>query len=40
LPVRLPGVAITDEEIHAINITPDKFYGEWNYTIALNLEPL
>ena len=26
------GVAISDDEIEAINLTCDKFHGEWNYT--------
>jgi Rhodopirellula transposase DDE domain len=26
------GVEVTDGEIQAINITRDKFHGEWNYT--------
>lgn len=24
---------VTDEEFKSLNITPDKFHGEWNYTI-------
>ena len=27
------GRRITDEEIAHVNLTPDKFHGEWNYTI-------
>jgi hypothetical protein len=33
------GVAVTDGEIRAINITRDKFHGEWNYKIAPNQQP-
>jgi hypothetical protein len=33
------GVAVSDEEIQAINITREKFHGEWNYTIAPNQQP-
>jgi hypothetical protein len=34
-PARYPaGVKVTDAEIAAINITPHKFHGEWNYSIA------
>jgi hypothetical protein len=32
-------VAVSDEEIAAINITRDAFHGEWNYTIAPNQQP-
>ena len=28
------GVKISDAEMAAINITPDAFHGEWNYTIS------
>ena len=27
------GIAVSDEEMDAINITRDDFHGEWNYTI-------
>jgi hypothetical protein len=27
------GRKITDEEIARVNLKPDKFHGEWNYTI-------
>ena len=30
------GIAVSDEEMAAINITRDDFHGEWNYTIAPN----
>jgi hypothetical protein len=33
------GVAVSDEEMQAINITRDEFHGEWNYTIAPNQQP-
>jgi hypothetical protein len=33
------GVEVSDGEIQAINITRDKFHGEWNYTIAPNQQP-
>jgi hypothetical protein len=29
----LLGRKITDEEFAQINLQPDKFHGEWNYTI-------
>jgi len=28
-----PGVKITDQELAAVSLLPDKFHGEWNYTI-------
>ena len=33
------GVAVSEEEMQAINITRDEFRGEWNYTIAPNQQP-
>ena len=27
------GIKVSDNEMVAINITPHKFHGEWNYTI-------
>jgi len=33
------GIKVTDEEMHAINITRDNFHGEWNYTISPNQQP-
>ena len=33
------GVKVTDHEMHALNITRDKFHGEWNYTISPNQQP-
>lgn len=27
------GIKVSDEELHSVHITPDKFHGEWNYTI-------
>lgn len=28
------GIKVSDEEFTAINLTPHKFHGEWNYTVA------
>jgi len=28
------GLKVTDEELGKVNLTPDTFHGEWNYTIA------
>ena len=28
------GVKVSDEELGAVQITPDSFHGEWNYTIS------
>ena len=28
-----PGIKISDEEMQAVNITPNSFHGEWNYSI-------
>ena len=33
------GRKITDEEYQQINLKPDKFHGEWNYTIFPNPTP-
>ena len=33
------GIKVGDAEMQAINITRDAFHGEWNYTIAPNLQP-
>jgi hypothetical protein len=33
------GRKITDEEYQQINLKPDKFHGEWNYTILPNSWP-
>ena len=27
------GIKISDADFHAINITPCKFHGDWNYII-------
>ena len=27
------GIVVTDDELARVNITPDSFHGEWNYTI-------
>lgn len=29
-----PGIRISDEEMKAVNITPNSFHGEWNYMIC------
>jgi len=28
------GIKVSDEEMASLNVTPDSFHGEWNYTIA------
>jgi hypothetical protein len=28
------GIKVSDEELAAVNIKPDSFHGEWNYTIV------
>ena len=28
------GIKITDEELKALNVTPNEWHGEWNYVIA------
>jgi hypothetical protein len=33
------GLKVTDQEIHAINISRNEFHGEWNYSIAPNQQP-
>ena len=33
------GVEVSDDELQAINITRDKFHGEWNHTIAPSQKP-
>jgi hypothetical protein len=27
------GIKVTDEQLAAVNMTPDTFHGEWNYSI-------
>ena len=27
------GIKITDAELAALNLKPDNFHGEWNYTV-------
>ena len=27
------GIAVTDQEMSPLNMVPDEFHGEWNYTI-------
>ena len=31
------GVTVSDDEVEAINLTCDKFHGEWNYAISPSL---
>jgi hypothetical protein len=31
------GIKVSDEELAAVQIKPDKFHGEWNYTISQKL---
>ena len=31
------GIKVSDEELAAVHIKPDKFHGEWNYTISQKL---
>jgi hypothetical protein len=33
------GVKVSEQEMNAINITRDEFYGDWNYTISPNQQP-
>jgi hypothetical protein len=28
------GIDVSDQEMDALNITPDDFHGEWNYPIS------
>ncbi len=28
------GIKVSDEEMASLNIKPDPFHGEWNYTVA------
>ena len=30
----LKGVKVTDAQLAAVNLTPHKFHGDWNYTIS------
>ncbi len=32
------GIAVSDEDMAAIKLTPADFHGEWNYTISPNLQ--
>jgi Rhodopirellula transposase DDE domain len=27
------GIVVSDQEMESLNITPNAFHGEWNYTI-------
>ena len=31
------GIKVSDEELHAVRLFPDRFHGEWNYTIRPRL---
>jgi len=33
------GIAVTHQEMQAVNLGRDDFHGEWNYTIAPNQQP-
>ncbi len=33
------GIKITPAQLAAVNLTPDQFHGEWNYTISPHLIP-
>jgi hypothetical protein len=33
------GIAVTHQEMQAVNLSRDDFHGEWNYTIAPNQQP-
>ena len=33
------GIAVTHQEMQAVNLGRDDFLGEWNYTIAPNQQP-
>ena len=33
------GIAVTHQEMQAVNLSRDDFLGEWNYTIAPNQQP-
>jgi len=33
------GVKVTDAQLAAVNLTPDSFHGEWNYTISPHVVP-
>ena len=28
------GIKVTNDEMASLNVKPDSFHGEWNYTIA------
>jgi hypothetical protein len=28
------GIKVSDDEMASLNVKPDSFHGEWNYTIA------
>ena len=27
------GIKVTDEQLATVNMTPDEFHGDWNYSI-------
>ncbi|HEY7423608.1 MAG TPA: hypothetical protein VH682_05130, partial [Gemmataceae bacterium] len=27
------GIKVSDDELHAVRLRPERFHGEWNYTI-------
>ena len=29
-----PGQRVPDAEMHALHLTPHRFHGDWNYTLA------
>ena len=33
------GIAVTHQEMQAVNLSRDDFHGEWNYIIAPNQQP-
>ena len=28
------GIKVSDEELALVNLIPEKFHGDWNYTVA------
>ena len=35
-----PGAKVSKKQIPALNIHPDSFHGEWNYTIRPNIRDI
>ena len=31
-------IKVTDEQMHTLRLTPDRFHGDWNYTIRPRLK--